>query len=182
MEAVLLTEVATPAGRSLVLKIGDTVFEAAHDPRSDATADRPRQRGGWCPSTGIYDVRSPVAVPAFAWLASLGAATSCCSRRRHGGRSGSSLVLGLFAALTAVTGVVWTEEERQPERPRKGAVPRHPRRAQPPRQRAAARHAGTAAWPACQLQLGDGRQDTGHLAGKGPEGTEASPRRCCAIA
>ena len=36
VEGVLLTEVTTPAGRSLVLKVGETVFEASHDPQSTA--------------------------------------------------------------------------------------------------------------------------------------------------
>ena len=53
IDAVLLTEVTTPAGRSLVLRAGDTVFEASHDPRR-------RHRATASPSgtlvsvTGIY--------------------------------------------------------------------------------------------------------------------------------
>ena len=57
VDAVLLTEVTTPAGRSLVLKIGDTVFEAWHDPRR-----APRRTGlgsgALVSVTGVYAFES----------------------------------------------------------------------------------------------------------------------------
>ena len=105
VQAVLLTEVATPAGRSLVLKIGDTVFEAVHDPRSDAAATG-LGSGAVVSVTGIYAFE-PGPPPGFRVLLRSAHDVVLLSAppwwtSRH------SLVLGLFAALTAGTGLVWT--------------------------------------------------------------------------
>jgi signal transduction histidine kinase len=105
VEAVLLTEVATPAGRSLVLKIGDTVFEALHDPRSDATATAPGS-GAVVSVTGIYAFE-PGPPPIFRLLLRSADDVVLVSAPRWW-TSRHWLVLGLFAALTAVAGGVWT--------------------------------------------------------------------------
>jgi signal transduction histidine kinase len=57
VDAELLTEVATPAGRSLVLKVRDTVFEAGYHQLSTAPANR-FDSGSRVSVTGIYAFES----------------------------------------------------------------------------------------------------------------------------
>ena len=105
VNAVLLTEIATAAGRSLVLKIGDTVFEALHDPRSEAAATG-FGSGAVVSITGIYAFE-PGPPPGFRVLLRSADDVVLLSAppwwtSRH------SLVLGLFAALTVLAGLVWS--------------------------------------------------------------------------
>ena len=104
VDAVLLTEVTTPAGRSLVLKVGETVFEASHDPQSTAPTSTPGV-GARVAVTGIYAFETgPPA--AFRILLRSGRdvvllAAAPWWTPRH------SLVLGLFMAVAGLVGVVW---------------------------------------------------------------------------
>lgn len=105
VDAVLLTEVTTPAGRSLVLKAGDTVFEAFHDPLSSASTTG-LGSGTLVSVTGIYVFESGPP-PAFRiLLRSAGDVVLLAAppwwTPRH------SLVLGVFVAVTVLAGLVWT--------------------------------------------------------------------------
>jgi signal transduction histidine kinase len=105
VNALLLTEVTTPAGRSLVLKAGDTVFEAGHDPRSSAAATGVGT-GALVSVTGVY-VFEPGPPPAFRLLLRspedvVLLASPPWWTPQH------SLVLGVFTALTALAGLLWT--------------------------------------------------------------------------
>ena len=104
IEATLLTEVTTPAGRSLVLKAGETVFEASHDPQSTAPIDG-LGSGTLVSVTGIYAFESGPP-PAFRMLLRSGGdivllAAPPWWTPRH------SLVLGIFMAVIGLAGVVW---------------------------------------------------------------------------
>lgn len=104
IDAELLTDVTTPAGRSLVLRAGGTVFEAWHDPRSSGVVTGLRS-GALLSVTGIYVfesgppqafrlfLRSPADVVLLA--------TPPWWTPRH------SLVLLVFAGLTALAGLGW---------------------------------------------------------------------------
>ena len=101
---MLLTDVTTPAGRSLVLKAGDTVFEAWDDPRSTGPAPG-FGSGALLSVTGVYVFESGPP-PAFRILLRspsdvvLLAAPPWWTPRH-------SLVLLGFAALTALAGLLW---------------------------------------------------------------------------
>ena len=163
VNAVLLTEIATAAGRSLVLKIGDTVFEALARSALEGGRDRLWQRRGRVDHRHLC-VRARSAA-GLSRAPSLG--------RRCGAPLGAAMVdapaLAGARALRGAHRPGWPgveQEERQPGRARQGAVPRHPRRAQPPRQRTA-RYARTG--PGRHSAAARrGRQDARQLAGKGP--------------
>ena len=104
VDATLLTEVTTPAGRSLVLKVGETVFEASHDPQSTAPTDW-LATGALVAVTGIYAFergrrrRFDCSCDP--------AETSCLLAAAPWWTPRHSLVLGVFMAVTGLVGVVW---------------------------------------------------------------------------
>jgi signal transduction histidine kinase len=104
LEATVLADVATPTGRSLVLKAGDSVFEASHDPMSSAPTAT-YASGSVVSVTGVYalEAGSP---PSFRVLLRsagdvvlLAAAPWWTSRH--------TLVLLLATAVTGIIGLVW---------------------------------------------------------------------------
>lgn len=104
LEGHLLTAVETPAGRSLVLRAGNTVFEAIHDPSS--TAARTLVPAGTLVSvTGVYVFESGPP-PAFHLLLRSPADVVVLSSPpwwtpRH------SLVLAGFVAAILIAGFIW---------------------------------------------------------------------------
>jgi signal transduction histidine kinase len=100
VDAVLLTEVTTPAGRSLVLK----VFEASHDPQSTASS-MGLGSGARVAVTGIYAFESGPPPSFRVLLRSAGDVVLLAAppwwTERH------SLVLGVFMAVTGLIGLVW---------------------------------------------------------------------------
>jgi signal transduction histidine kinase len=104
IDAVLLADVTTPAGRSLVLKAGDTVFQADHDPRSSVPTTG-LGSGTLVSVTGIYVLDSGPP-PAFRLLLRSAndvvlVAAPAWWTTRH------SLVLGIVVAVTGLAGLVW---------------------------------------------------------------------------
>jgi signal transduction histidine kinase len=104
IEAQLLTEVATPAGRSIVLKVGDTVFEARRDPASTA-ASKGFDSGSLVAVTGIYSFE-PGPPPSFRVLMRSDDDVVLVSvppwwTPKH------SLVLLIVMAVTGIAGLVW---------------------------------------------------------------------------
>jgi signal transduction histidine kinase len=104
VEAELLTEVTTPAGRSLVLKAGETVFEASHDPQSTA-AGGGLGSGARVAVTGIYAFEPGPPAAFRVLLRSAGDVALLAAppwwTERH------SLVLGVCMAVTGLVGLVW---------------------------------------------------------------------------
>ena len=106
-----------PRGRSLVLRAGNTVFEASHDPTSTAVAQRALPSGTLVSVTGIYVVRigSAARVPPAAAIARRRRA---CSRRRRGGRRGIRWCSAVFVADHADRRSDVGQDERQQARAR----------------------------------------------------------------
>ncbi len=102
--AELLAEVTTPAGRSMVLKVGDTVFEARHDPRSTATSTN-FGSGSLVEVTGIYGFESGPP-PSFRVLLRSNDDVVLLSAPRWW-TPRHSMVLVVFMAITALVGLVW---------------------------------------------------------------------------
>ncbi len=104
VEARLLADVATPAGRSLLLKVGDSVFEAHHDPMSSAPTDT--YAGGSLVSvTGVYAFESGPP-PSFRVLLRSGRDVALLAAApwwtyRH------TLVLLVATAVTGIIGLGW---------------------------------------------------------------------------
>jgi signal transduction histidine kinase len=104
IDGVLLTEVATPAGRSLVLRAGNTVFEAGYDPSSRAARTN-LPAGTLVSVTGVYVFESGPP-PAFHLLLRSPAdivvvASAPWWTPRH------SLVLAVFVAAILIAGLIW---------------------------------------------------------------------------
>jgi signal transduction histidine kinase len=104
LAAELLAEVTTPAGRSMVLKVGDTVFEARHDPRSTATSTN-FGSGSLVEVTGIYGFESGPP-PSFRVLLRSNDDVVLLSAPRWW-TPRHSMVLVVFMAITALVGLVW---------------------------------------------------------------------------
>lgn len=104
IEGHLLTAVETPAGRSLLLRAGNTVFEAIHDPSSKAS--RTLVPAGTLVSvTGVYVFESGPP-PAFRLLLRSPADVVVLSSPpwwtpQH------SLVLAVFVAVVVIAGLIW---------------------------------------------------------------------------
>jgi signal transduction histidine kinase len=104
IDGVLLTEVVTPAGRSLVLRAGNTVFEAGYDPSSSAPHTTPAA-GTLVSVTGIYVFESGPP-PAFHVLLRSPAdvvvlASPPWWTPQH------TLVLAGFVAAILIAGLIW---------------------------------------------------------------------------
>ena len=102
--ATLLADVTTPAGRSLVLKVGDSVFEANHDPMSSAPTES--YAGGTLVSvTGVYAFESGPPPSFRVLLRSAGdvelLAAAPWWTYRH------TLVLLVATAVTGIVGLGW---------------------------------------------------------------------------
>lgn len=104
INAELLAEVTTPAGPAMVLKVGDTVFEARHDPRSTAASTN-FGSGSQVAVSGIYAFESGPPPSFRLLLRSPGDVVLLSAPRwwtpRH------SMVLFVFMAVTALVGLVW---------------------------------------------------------------------------
>jgi signal transduction histidine kinase len=108
VDGVLLTEVVTPAGRSLVLRAGNTIFEANHDPSSrlsGAGAGAGLTAGTLVSVTGVYVFESGPP-PAFHLLMRSPAdivvlASPPWWTPRH------SMVLAAFVAAILIAALIW---------------------------------------------------------------------------
>ena len=176
VNAVLLTEIATAAGRSLVLKIGDTVFEAEYDPRSKAVATG-FGIGAVVSITGIYAFE-PGPPPGFRVLLRSADDVVLLSAPpwwtfRH------SLVLGLFAA--SPSWLAWCGERGTSTGPRasgSSTAPSSPSAAASP---ANCTIRLNRAWPAFSCSsVRSARRSTARPTRPGARW--GSPRRCCATA
>ena len=104
VKASLLADVTTPTGRSLVLKAGDSVFEASHDPMSSAPSET-YTSGSVVSVTGVYAFESGPP-PTFRILLRSAddvvlLAAAPWWTYRH------TLVLLLATAVTSIIGLVW---------------------------------------------------------------------------
>lgn len=106
IDAVLLTDLVTPAGRSLVLRAGNTVFEASHDP-TWRTAPTGPANGTLVSVTGIYVFESGLPSAFHLLLRSPADVVVLASppwwTPRH------SLVLGAFVATILIAGLLWAK-------------------------------------------------------------------------
>ena len=104
VKATLLADATTPTGRSLVLKAGDSVFEASHDPMSSAPSET-YTSGSVVSVTGVYAFESGPP-PTFRILLRSAddvvmLAAAPWWTYRH------TLVLLLATAVTSIIGLVW---------------------------------------------------------------------------
>jgi signal transduction histidine kinase len=104
VDAVLLTEVTTPAGQAVVLRAGNTVFEASHDPSSRAS--RTGLPSGTVVSvTGVYVFESGPPLSFHLLLRSPADIVVLASppwwTPRH------TLVLAVFVAAMLIAGLIW---------------------------------------------------------------------------
>ncbi len=104
VKATLLADMTTPTGRSLVLKVGDSVFEASHDPMSSAPSET-YTSGSLVSVTGVYAFESGPP-PTFRILLRSAddvvlLAAAPWWTYRH------TLVLLLATAVTSIIGLVW---------------------------------------------------------------------------
>ena len=131
--ALLLTELATPAGRSLLLR---SATECSR-PSTTACPTPPRQALalGAVSITGIYVFESG---PPQAFRLLLRSPADVVSwPRLRGGRPGIPWCSALFLAATVLAGLIWARVIANRNALVRQQVPRHHRRAEPPGERTA---------------------------------------------